>query len=53
MSSGVRMLVWVVVAASVLLSIGCNEVGIGMQVPHSGARWGGPGPDVLVGGGPR
>jgi hypothetical protein len=30
---------------------GCDQ-GIGMSVPGSGARWGGSGPDVLVGGGP-
>jgi len=53
MKRRMRMIVRIVLAVSVVMSAGCNEVGIGMQVPHSGARWSGPGPDVMVGGGPR
>ena len=42
-----------IVAASVCVAA-CNEGGIGMGVPTSGARWGSgtTGPDVFVGGGP-
>jgi hypothetical protein len=43
---------WLVVAMLTIAASSCNTGGIGMQVPNSGARWGGPGPDVLVGGGP-
>jgi hypothetical protein len=37
-----------------LLTTACEEGGIGMGVPTSGARWGGggSGPNVLVAGGP-
>lgn len=41
-----------IVAALVVMGASGCEQGIGMSVPSSGARWGGPGPDVLVGGGP-
>lgn len=37
-----------------MLTAVCDEGGIGMGVPTSGARWGGgsSGPGVIVGGGP-
>jgi hypothetical protein len=40
-----------------MLTAACDEGGIGMGVPTSGARWGGgsgggSGPGVFVGGGP-
>jgi hypothetical protein len=42
-----------IVMAAALVS-GCDEGGIGMGVPSSGARWGSGagGPDVFVAGGP-
>jgi hypothetical protein len=49
----VAVLGWIVVALATLAASSCDSGGIGMQVPHSGARWSGPGPDVIVGGGPR
>jgi hypothetical protein len=48
-----RAIACVIVALAALITAGCNEGGIGMGVPSSGARWGGGGgPDVLVKGGP-
>jgi hypothetical protein len=38
-------------ALAAMAPSGCDG-GIGMSVPSSGARWSGPGPDVLVVGGP-
>jgi hypothetical protein len=53
MRRAARTLSWIVIALTVVTAWGCDEGGIGMGVPASGARWSGPGPDVLVGGGPR
>lgn len=48
-----RLVACVLLAAAAMAPSGCDG-GIGMSVPASGARWSGPGPDVLVvGGGPR
>jgi hypothetical protein len=47
-----RLLVLLFVALVTAGASSCDSGGIGLQVPHSGARWSGPGPDVLVGGGP-
>ena len=47
-----RALVWLLVAGATVAASSCDSGGIGLNVPHSGARWSGPGPDVLVGGGP-
>jgi hypothetical protein len=54
MNSSVRLLACVLVALATLVTLGCQEGGIGMGVPTSGARWGGgsAGPDVFVGGSP-
>jgi hypothetical protein len=48
------MLAAVLIVCTALAGAACNEGGIGMGVPASGARWGGgaPGPDVFVAGGP-
>jgi hypothetical protein len=52
MNKVVAVLLSMLVALAVMGASGCDS-GIGMGVPSSGARWsGGPGPDVLVGGGP-
>jgi hypothetical protein len=53
MRAAARRVAWIVLAVAVLSAWGCDEGGVGLGVPASGARWGGPGPDVLVGGGPR
>jgi len=44
----------VLVALLAMTALGCDEGGIGVGVPASGARWGsgGSGPDVFVAGGP-
>ena len=49
-----RLLTCVLVALAAVAALGCQEGGIGMGVPTSGARWGGgaAGPDVFVGGSP-
>ena len=49
-----RLLTCALVALAALATLGCQEGGIGMGVPTSGARWGGGagGPDVFVGGSP-
>jgi hypothetical protein len=52
MTRVIKVLACGVLALMVMGASGCDG-GIGMSVPSSGARWGGPGPDVLVGGGPR
>jgi hypothetical protein len=52
MSGTARLLVFIVVALASMAPSGCSD-GIGMSVPSSGARWGGPGPGVIVAGGPR
>jgi hypothetical protein len=55
MSTTRRLLACALIAAAALISAGCDEGGIGMGVPSSGARWGGgggSGPGVLVAGGP-
>ena len=51
MSRRVLVIVCLLAAVAGMGASGCDQ-GIGMSVPGSGARWGGPGPDVLVGGGP-
>jgi hypothetical protein len=54
MSTTRRLLACALIAAAALVTAGCDEGGIGMGVPTSGARWGGgtSGPGVLVAGGP-
>jgi hypothetical protein len=54
MSRMTRVLACALVALAALTASGCDEGGIGVGLPTSGARWGGGsgGPDVLVGGGP-
>ena len=54
MSRPTRLFVCALLALAAAVSAGCDEGGIGMGVPTSGARWGGgtSGPDVFVGGGP-
>jgi hypothetical protein len=47
-----RPLTFVGLLLAMLSTTACDEGGIGLGVPASGARWSGPGPDVLVGGGP-
>lgn len=54
MSATTRVLLLIVLALATMAPSGCSGGGIGMSVPSSGARWGGgPGPDVMVAGGPR
>jgi hypothetical protein len=48
-----RALTWAGLLLVVLSTVACDEGGIGIGVPASGARYSGPGPDVMVGGGPR
>ena len=54
MNRTVRMLAYVLIVLCSMVMAGCDQGGIGIGVPASGARWGGgtSGPDVLVGGGP-
>lgn len=54
MTKANRLLACALLALTAVTSAGCNEGGIGIGVPASGARWsgGGGGPDVLVAGGP-
>jgi hypothetical protein len=49
-----RVIACVLIACAAVVTAGCDQGGIGMGVPTSGARWGagGSGPDVLVAGGP-
>ena len=52
-----RMMAGVLIALAAMMTAGCDEGGIGMGVPSSGARWGGgggggSGPGVYVKGGP-
>ena len=49
-----RWLLCILVVFTSMLTAACDEGGIGMGVPTSGARWGGgsSGPGVIVGGGP-
>jgi len=49
-----RWLLCILVAFTSVLTAACDETGIGMGVPTSGARWGSgtSGPGVFVGGGP-
>ena len=49
-----RLIAGALIAFTALVATACNEGGIGVGVPNSGARWGGgaTGPDVLVAGGP-
>ena len=49
-----RLLACALVALAALAGAACDEDGIGVRIPQGGARWGsgGPGPDVLVAGGP-
>ena len=53
MSRIARLLAVTLLALAATIASACDEGGIGISVPASGARWGGTGPDVLVGGGPR
>jgi hypothetical protein len=48
------VLALVLILCAAMVTAACNQGGIGMGVPTSGARWGSgaPGPDVLVAGGP-
>ena len=54
MSRTARMVACALVALAAAAASGCDEGGIGIGLPASGARWGSGtgGPDVLVGGGP-
>jgi hypothetical protein len=54
MSRTARFVACALVALTAVAASGCDEGGIGIGLPASGARWGGGagGPDVLVGGGP-
>ena len=54
MSLNVRRLGYALIVLFSMVIAGCDEGGIGIGVPASGARWGSgtSGPDVLVGGGP-
>jgi hypothetical protein len=49
-----QLLACALLALVAIATLGCQEGGIGMGVPTSGARWGGgaAGPDVFVGGSP-
>jgi hypothetical protein len=53
MSRVVRIVAWLILASAMIAADGCDTGGIGLNVPNSGARISGPGPDVMVGGGPR
>jgi hypothetical protein len=52
MSRRIRALTCVLIAALAMVASACDEGGIGISLPASGARWGSgtAGPDVLVGG---
>jgi hypothetical protein len=54
MTRTARALVLTLIVGIALAASACDEGGIGMGVPTSGARWGSgtAGPDVLVRGGP-
>ena len=54
MNNVARLFACALLALAAIVTLGCEEGGIGMGVPTSGARWGGgaSGPDVFVGGGP-
>jgi hypothetical protein len=54
MTRTVRALAYALIVIAGMLTAGCDEGGIGIGVPASGARWGSgaAGPGVLVGGGP-
>jgi hypothetical protein len=54
MSTAARLYVCTLIVLAAIATSACDEGGIGMGVPSSGARWGGgaPGPDVFVAGGP-
>jgi hypothetical protein len=54
MSTKCRAAACVFVVMVAMLTSGCDQGGIGMGVPTSGARWGSgaAGPDVFVAGGP-
>lgn len=54
MSTSGRVIACALIVIAAMLTAACDQGGIGMGVPTSGARWGGgaPGPDVFVAGGP-
>ena len=54
MSTARRVIACVLIVIAAALTAGCDQGGIGMGVPTSGARWGSgaAGPDVFVAGGP-
>ena len=54
MSTSGRAIACALIVIAAMLTAACDQGGIGMGVPTSGARWGGgaPGPDVFVAGGP-
>ena len=54
MSTTRRTIACVLIVITAMLTSGCDQGGIGMGVPTSGARWGSgaAGPDVFVAGGP-
>jgi hypothetical protein len=54
MTRTTRFLMCALVALSALAGAACDEDGIGVRIPEGGARWGsgGPGPDIVVAGGP-
>jgi hypothetical protein len=54
MNRTARTLAYALIVLFSMVIAGCDEGGIGIGLPASGARWGSGagGPDVLVGGGP-
>ena len=54
MSTARRLLSCALIVFAAMTTAGCDQGGIGMGVPTSGARWGSGagGPDVFVAGGP-
>jgi hypothetical protein len=54
MSACARLVAGLAIAVSAMALAACDNGGIGIGVPASGARWGGgsSGPGVLVAGGP-
>ncbi len=54
MTRMLRILACAVIIGTAMLTASCDEGGIGVGLPASGARWGGgaSGPGVIVGGGP-
>lgn len=47
-----RWLVCILIACASVFIAACDEGGIGMSLPTSGARWGGPSGTGVIAGGP-